>query len=75
MGEHNLDLESDNTLSKHNVSDGGVDVLSDGVTGVDHETVGEFHGLGSLTSQLTRDDDFATLKLLFIIPEFLDRNN
>jgi hypothetical protein len=75
VGEHNLDLESDNTLSKHNVSDGGVDVLSDGVTGVDHETVGEFHGLGSLTSQLTRDDDFATLKLLFIIPEFLDRNN
>ena len=73
MGKHNLDLKSDNTLSEHNVSDGGVDVLSDGVTSVDHKTVSEFHGLGSLTSQLAGDDDFATLKLLFIIPEFLDR--
>ena len=61
VGEHNLDLESDNTLSEHNVSDGGVDVLSDWVTGVDHETVSEFHGLGSLTSQFTRDDDLTTL--------------
>jgi len=61
VGKHNLDLKSDNTLSEHNVSDGGVDVLSDGVTSVDHKTVSEFHGLGSLTSQLAGDDDFATL--------------
>ena len=71
VGEHNLDFESDDTLSEHDVSDGGVDVLGDGVTGVDHESVGELHGLRSLTSQFARDYDFATLKLIFIIPDLL----
>ena len=71
VGEHNLDFESDDTLSEHDVSDGGVDVLGDGVTGVDHESVGELHGLRSLASQFAGDDDFATLKLIFIIPDLL----
>ena len=44
------DLEADNTLAEENVTDGDVNVLGDWVTGVDHETVGEFHGLGTLTT-------------------------
>lgn len=43
------------------MSDSGIDVLGDWVSGVDHESVSEFHGLGSLTSQFTRDDDLTTL--------------
>ena len=44
------DLEADNTLAEENVTDGDVNVLGDWVTGVDHETVSEFHGLGTLTT-------------------------
>ena len=60
--QHDFDLETDNTLSEEDVTDGGVDVFGDWVTGVDHKTVSELHGLSSLTSKFTRDDDFATLK-------------
>ena len=48
------------------MSDGGVDVLGDGVTRVDHEPVGELHGLRSLTSQLARDDNLTTLNTSLI---------
>ena len=54
-------LKSDNSLSEEDVSDSGIDVLGDWVSGVDHKSVSEFHGLGSLTSQFTRDDDLTTL--------------
>lgn len=40
---------------------GLVDEVSYGLTGVDHESVGELHGLGTSSTQLTRDDDLATL--------------
>jgi len=43
------------------VTHGLVDVLRRWVTAVNHESVDELHGLGSLASQLTRDDDLATL--------------
>jgi len=61
MRKHNFDLKSDNSLSEEDVSDSGIDVLGDWVSGVDHKSVSEFHGLGSLTSQFTRDDDLTTL--------------
>lgn len=32
-----------------------------GLTGVDHEAVVELHGLGTLSTELARDDNFATL--------------
>ena len=41
------------TLPQFDVSDGGINVISDGLTGVDHESVGEFHGLGTLSSQFS----------------------
>lgn len=56
-----LDLDTEHTLSEQDVSDGIVDVVSSGLTRVDHETVGELHRLGSSSSEFTRDDDLATL--------------
>ena len=35
------------------MADGGVNVVVDGVSAVDHQTVHELHGLGPLTPQLT----------------------
>merc|ERR1711879_408976 len=63
----NLDFDSQNTLSEEDVSDGGIDVSKTfgWETGVDHHTVGEFHTFGSLSSDFTGDDDFATSSTLF----------
>merc|ERR1712066_940836 len=59
--QHNFNFKTDDTLSKKHVTNGGIDILSDGVTGMDHETVREFHGFCSLSSQFTRNDDFTAL--------------
>lgn len=40
---------------------GAVDEVAGGLTGVDHEAVGELHGLGTGGAQLAGDDDLATL--------------
>lgn len=45
------------TLTELNVSDGLLDVVVDGVSGVDEETVVELHRLGTLTTELSRDDN------------------
>ncbi|KAI3480308.1 hypothetical protein L1887_57573 [Cichorium endivia] len=58
---HDLDLDAENTLLHQHVADGLVNEVLDGLTGVDHETVGELHRLGTGSTQLTRDDDLATL--------------
>lgn len=58
---HDLDLDTKDTLSEENVSDGVVDELLSGLTGVDHETISELHGLSSGSSQFTRDNNFTTL--------------
>ena len=39
----------------------GVDVMPPGVTGVNHETVCELHGLGTLATQLAGHNNLATL--------------
>ena len=41
--------------------DGVVDEVNSGLTGVDHETVGELHRLGTGSTELARDDNLATL--------------
>ena len=56
-----LDLDTQDTLSEENVSDGVVDEVDSGLTRVDHETVGELHRLGSSGPEFTRDNDLATL--------------
>jgi hypothetical protein len=59
--DSHLDLDTEDTLSEEDVSDGVVDKVTGGLTRVDHETVGELHGLGSGGTELSRDDDLATL--------------
>jgi len=58
---HDLDLDAKNTLAKKNVAGGAVDELLSGLTGVDHETVGELHRLSTGSAKLARDNDLATL--------------
>ena len=59
--KHNLNPQTQNTLSEHNVTHGDVEVVLDWSTRRDHVSVTELHGLGSLGSELTRDDNLATL--------------
>lgn len=56
-----LDLDSKDTLAEENVTNGVVDKVTGGLTGVDHEAVGELHGLGTGSTNLSRNDNFATL--------------
>ena len=58
---HDLDLDTEDTLSEEDVSDGIVNKVSSGLTRVDHESVGELHGFGSGSSEFTRDNDLTTL--------------
>jgi len=60
----NLHLNTENSLSEEDVSNGGVDVFPDWVTGVDHHTVNKLHSLRSLASDLTADNDLATSSTL-----------
>lgn len=57
-----FDFDTKDTLTKHDVPDGVVDEVNSGLTGVDHETVGELHGLGTGSTELARDDNLATLR-------------
>ena len=56
-----FDLDTKDTLPQHNVTNGVVDKLLSGLTGVDHEAVGELHRLGTGSTELARDDNLATL--------------
>lgn len=58
---HDLDLDTEDTLAEENVAGGGVDEVLGWLTGVDHESVGELHGLGTSGAQLTGNDNLATL--------------
>jgi len=58
---HDLNLYTEHTLPEHDVPDGMVDEINGRLTGVDHETVGELHGLGTGGTKLSGDDDFAAL--------------
>jgi hypothetical protein len=56
-----LDLDTQHTLPKENMSDGVVYVITNGLTRVDHETIGEFHGFGTGGTEFTGNNNFATL--------------
>lgn len=58
---HDLDLDTEDTLSEENVTGSVVDELLGGLTRVDHEAVSELHGLGTGSTELARDDNLATL--------------
>ena len=52
-------LDSKDTLSKKNVSDGSVDIQVLGLTSVDHESINELHALSPLSSQLTAHNNLS----------------
>lgn len=58
---HDLDLDAEHTLSEEDVAGGMVDEVKSGLTGVDHEAIGELHALGAGSAELTRDDNLTTL--------------
>ncbi|EDK37779.2 hypothetical protein PGUG_01876 [Meyerozyma guilliermondii ATCC 6260] len=58
---HNLDSDTQNTLSHQHVSDGNVNKVVGWLTRVDHETVRVLLRLGSSSSQFTGDDNLHTL--------------
>mmetsp|Transcript_112563 Transcript_112563/g.157872 ORF Transcript_112563/g.157872 Transcript_112563/m.157872 type:complete len:210 (-) Transcript_112563:42-671(-) len=64
MRKHNGNLDSNNSLAKHDVADGGVNVVADRVTGLDHVSVAELHGLGTLGAELARDNELTALGLV-----------
>ena len=61
LGQHNGDPDSDDALAHHNVTDGSVGVDLTGMAGLDHITVAELHNLGTLTTELTSDNNLNTL--------------
>lgn len=58
---HDLDLDTQHTLAEQDVTSGAVDEVLGGLARVDHEAIGELHGLGTGSTELTRDDNLATL--------------
>jgi len=59
--KHDLDLNSQDSLTQQDVTSGSVDVIVARITRVDHQTINELHGLGTLTTELSGNDNFATL--------------
>lgn len=62
--KHNLDFNTHNTLLEEDVPDSDVNEVLLWLTSTDHETILELHGLGSLLSEFTRDDDLASKGLV-----------
>jgi hypothetical protein len=60
IGQHDSDLDTHNTLLETDVSDGNIHIVKSGLTRVNHISGLIFHGLSSLLSELTRDNDFTT---------------
>ena len=58
---HDLDLDTQDTLAEQNVASGVVDEVLGRLTGVNHESVGELHALGTGSAELAGDDNLATL--------------
>ena len=61
VGKHEGDSHTDDTLSHHHVTDGGVNILSGGETSLNHITISILLGLGSLASELSRHNNLGTL--------------
>lgn len=58
---HDLNLDTEDTLAEQDVTGGAVDEVLGRLAGVDHEAVGELHGLGTGSTELSRDDNLASL--------------
>lgn len=62
VGEHDDDLDTDDTAAEEDVLGGSVLEDDAGVTGLDHVTVTEEVDVGTLGTGLARDADLATLR-------------
>jgi hypothetical protein len=49
-------------LTEENVTSSGIDEVLCWLTRVDHETVGELHALGTSSTELSRNNNLATLR-------------
>merc|ERR1719238_2572300 len=59
--QHDFDFDPEDALAEQDVTNGSIDVLLRRVTAVNHQPVHEFHSLGSLTTQFSRNDHLAAL--------------
>jgi len=60
VGKHDTDLDTKDTLSHLDVADGFLDVLSAGLTRVNHDSITKLHSLGTLSTELSGDDNFTS---------------
>lgn len=58
---HNLNLNTKDTLAEQDMTNGIIDEILAGLTGMDHEALDKLHGLGTLATELTRDDNLNSL--------------
>jgi len=72
VGEHDLDLASHNSLLEEDVSDGDIQVIQLGLSSADHISLLELHGLGSLLSHLSGDDDLTSSGTTSVLHDGLD---
>jgi hypothetical protein len=63
--QHDLNLDTEDTLTQINVTNSSSDIVTSGVTRVNEETVRELHGLGTSSTDLTGNNDFTTLSTGF----------
>ena len=61
VGEHDANLDTNTSLAHQNVTDSSIRVLGSGVTTLDHVTVVKFHSLGTLSTQLSTDNNLNSL--------------
>jgi hypothetical protein len=59
--EHDLDLNTKDTLAKKDVANSSLNEVASGLARVDHETISELHRLGTSSTELARDNNLATL--------------
>ena len=60
VSQHDRHLDTEHSLAEENVANGAVDVVLDGVSGLDHVSFPELHGLGTLATELSGNDDLAS---------------
>lgn len=63
--QHDLDLDTEDTLTKQDVTNSGDNKVTGRLTRVDHETVTELHSLGTGSTELARNNNLAALGTRF----------
>ena len=61
MVQHDGNLDTEDTLTKKDVTDGLADVHGGGVTSLQHVSINKLHALSTLSTDLTGNDNLTTL--------------